>query len=166
MHSRLLLVPLLVFSSLRFGVAQRAAKDAVSNPPRLDTILPEAHSQTNKLLTDMAVSEPGMPLGPPAVLRGYEVGMNLVVQKMSTEFENILQAQHAKEISREQAEFLLQERYQAAMMQFQVLAALHEALAQDIALAEEQNDRPRIGTNPDSQVVVQLPIPEPSPRCK
>ena len=50
-------------------------------------------------------------------------------------------------------------------MQFQVLAALHEALAQDIALAEEQNNRPGMGTNPDSQVIEQLPIPEPSPSC-
>ena len=37
--------------------------------------------------------------------------MNLVVQKMSAEFDNILQAQHAREIPREKAEFLLQERY-------------------------------------------------------
>ena len=90
--------------------------------------------------------------------------MSLVAQRMSAEFDNILQAQRAKQISREQTEFLLQESYQQAMMQFQVLAALHEALAQDIALAEEQNNRPDVETNPASPVVVHLPIPEPSPR--
>lgn len=167
MH-RLILVSLLLFSSLCFGAAQRMPKDTVSNPPRVDKILSETDSQNNNLLNDMAASKPQTPLGPPDVLKGYEFGMNLIVEKMSAEFSNILQAQQAKEISREQAEYLLRERYQTAMMQFQVLGALHEALAQDMALAEEQEQEKRlgVGTNPDSHVVVQLPVPDSSPRCK
>ena len=69
MHSRLILVPLLVFSSLRFGVARSAVKDTISNPPRLDKILPETDRQTNKPLADLAVSKPEMPLGPPICSR-------------------------------------------------------------------------------------------------
>jgi hypothetical protein len=61
-----------------------------------------------------------MPLGPQDVLKSYEIALSLVADKTSNDFAVIVQAQQANQITREQAEYLLQQRYQVAMMQYQV----------------------------------------------
>ena len=48
-----------------------------------------------------------------------------------------MQAEQLNQITREQAEYLLQQRYQVAMMQYQVLSALHDVLKHDIDEAAE-----------------------------
>ena len=73
-----------------------------------------------------------MPLGPQDVLKSYEIAMSMVAEKASTDFSAILQAQQTNQIAREQAEYLLQQRYQLAMMQYQVLSALHDVVKHDI----------------------------------
>jgi hypothetical protein len=85
--------------------------------------------------------KPEMPLGPQDVLKSYEIGMSLVADKTSADFSVIVQAQQTNQISREQAEYLLQQRYQMAIMQYQVLSALHDVLKHDIDEAAGQQAR-------------------------
>ena len=84
------------------------------------------------------VLQPEMPMGPQDVLKSYEVAMSLVADKTSSDFAVIVQAQQANQIIRERAEHLLQQRYQTAMMQYQVLSALHDVLQHDVDEAAQQ----------------------------
>ena len=99
-----------------------------------------------------------MPLGPQDVLKSYEIGMSLVADKTSADFSVIVQAQQTNQITREQAEYLLQQRYQMAMMQYQVLSALHDVLKHDIDEAAGQQTRQSLkATSSDTVLVVPFP---------
>ena len=102
--------------------------------------------------------KPEMPLGPQDVLKSYEVAMSIVADKTSADFSGIVQAQQANQITREQAEYLLQQRYQVAMMQYQVLSALHDVLKHDIDQATLQSKRSLKAAGSDEVLVVPLPI--------
>jgi hypothetical protein len=66
-----------------------------------------------------------------------------------------VQAQQTNQIAREQAEYLLQQRYQMAMMQYQVLSALHDVLKHDIDEAAGQQARRSLrATSSDTVLVV------------
>jgi hypothetical protein len=69
-----------------------------------------------------------------------------------------VQAQQTNQITREQAEYLLQQRYQIAMMQYQVLSALHDVLKHDIEEATLQSKRSFKAANSDEVLVVPLPV--------
>jgi|SRR5215471_13406308 len=97
-----------------------------------------------------------MPLGPQDVLKSYEIAMSLLADKTSTDFSVIVQAQQTNQITREQAEYLLQQRYQTAMMQYQVLSALHDVLKHDIEEANREARRALKATNSDTVLVVPL----------
>ena len=97
--------------------------------------------QSNPVLSDLVSFQPEMPLGPQDVLKSYEIAMSLVADKTSADFSVIVQAQQTNQITREQAEYLLQQRYQMAMMQYQVLSALHDVLKHDIDEAAGQQAR-------------------------
>jgi hypothetical protein len=81
--------------------------------------------------------------------------MSLVVEKTSADFSVIVQAQQANQITREQADYLLQQRYQVAMMQYQVLRGLHDVLKHDIDEAAGQQARQSLkATSSDTVLVV------------
>ena len=72
----------------------------------------------------------------------------------SADLIGIMQANRANQITRAEAEYLIQERYQVAMMQHEVLSALHDGLEHDLA---QIPTRPgRFGSS-DTAVVVQPP---------
>jgi LTXXQ motif family protein len=71
--------------------------------------------------------------GPRDVLGDYEADMTGISTRLSMELESIWHAVKSGELTREQGENISSERYQVAMMQFQVLSALHAMLEQDIA---------------------------------
>jgi hypothetical protein len=78
-----------------------------------------------------------------------------VVEKTSADFSVIVQAQQANQITREQADYLLQQRYQVAMMQYQVLRGLHDVLKHDIDEAAGQQARQSLkATSSDTVLVV------------
>jgi hypothetical protein len=87
----------------------------------------------------------------------------LISQTFSAEMVLIRQAVHQGQITREESDYLMQQGFQIAMMQYQVLSALHDALAFELS---------RTPVPPHSQVseadttiVVQPPfsvIPAPS----
>jgi hypothetical protein len=68
-----------------------------------------------------------------------------------------VQAQKANQITREQAEYLLQQIYQTALMQYQVLSALHDVLKRDIDEASQQGTRSLKTSSANTVLVVPFP---------
>ena len=128
-------------------------------PPRLKKILANTASQPNGELASALATKPEIPLGPLDALKEYENEMTVIAQRMSAEMANISQAQQANQITREQAEYLIQERYQVAMMQFQTLSALHDALGRDVAQTSAAAKHSNTTAEPDAAVVVEPPFP-------
>jgi hypothetical protein len=93
-------------------------------------------------------------MGPVDVLKAYEDGMTLVAQRLSDELISISRANLANQITRDEAEHLILDRYQVAMMQHAVLNALHHSLEHDVAQAARRYD----GVSPpDIPVFVEPP---------
>jgi hypothetical protein len=161
MKSRLIIVAvclLVVMSHVAVAQTPRASRAiATAESPSLPhTVTTASHS--DEVIKRLSVSQPPLPLGPVDVLRAYEDGMTLIAQRLSAELTSISQANRVNQITRDEADYLIQDRYQVAMMQRQVLSALHDSLQHDLAQAEKQPDR-------DSQsdtavVVVRLPLAE------
>jgi hypothetical protein len=80
-----------------------------------------------------------------------------LADRASADFSVIVQAQQANQITREQAEYLLQQRYEVAMMQYQVLSALHDVLKHDIDEASQQEKHAVKTTKSDTVLVVPFP---------
>ena len=125
-------------------------------PPSLQRILAKA-DHTDDPLASIFRLNPELPLGPIDVLHGYESEMTLIAQRMSTELASVSQALQSNQITRDQAEYLIQERYQVAMMQHQVLSALHDSLEYDLARATPIARRPPIAHDSDTAVIVAPP---------
>src|SRR5690348_17196606 len=83
-----------------------------------------------------------------------EPGMTLIAQRLSADLISISQANIARQITRDVAEYLILERYQVAMMQHEVISALHDSLEHDVA---QTPIRPSRGRCSDTAVVVQPP---------
>ena len=148
------------------ALAQKAPKVADVEPPPLEKVLASAKTPNNPQLAELTAIKPVLPLGPTDVLKEYEHGMELIAQGMSADFVDISRAQEANQVTREQAEYLIGERYQIAMMQYQVLSALHDALERDVAQEATRAKRARGSAGPDTAVVVVLPSSTPSSEAK
>jgi hypothetical protein len=146
--------------------AQTTRKGVDVEPPRVEKILANSTSQPNEVLADLVAIKPEIPLGPLDVLKEYERDMVLVTQRMSAEVGSISQAAQTNQITREQAEYLIGQRYQVAMMQFQILSALHDALGRDMAQDAALAKRSREVRDSDTAVVVEMPSAGPSVGCK
>ena len=121
--------------------------------------------QSYPVLSDLIAFKPEMPLGPQDVLKSYEIAMSMVTDKASADLSVIVQAQQANQISREQAEYLLQQSYQMAMMQYQVLSALHDVLKHDIdEAAGRQATQSLKSTSSETVLVVPFPGSVPASR--
>ena len=137
----------------------RTAKaQADVEPPRVENILATTSGPSYMVLTNFVAINPVTPLGPRDVLKQYEREMTLIAQRVSIEMASISQAQEANLVTREQAEYLIQETYQAAMMQFQTVIALHDALGVEITRVEALDKRPAAAGGPDTTLVIQPPF--------
>jgi hypothetical protein len=145
--------------------AQRARQSTDVAPP-LEKIIAYAKSSDSVQLAELVEITPELPLGPADVLKEYAQAMALIAQEMSAEVANISRAEDANQITREQAEFLIEERYQVAMMQYQVFSALHDTLEHEIGLEATRVKRVGAGSGPDTDVVVVLPSSAPSVQAK
>jgi hypothetical protein len=124
-------------------------------PPRIPVVsdannLPDS---VRGLLTMSAVA----PRGPSDVLRGYEDDMRAVSARFANELAIISKTFTERQITREAAEHISEERYLVAMMQFELLSAWHAQLEQEV---ERDENSPK---NPDSTrqsgvAVVELPF--------
>jgi hypothetical protein len=156
MTSRFIVVAFcaLVFAPRVVGQTLREprANAVVESPPILP---PEAFantSQTDEVIERLLAFQPAIPLGPVDVLKSYEDAMAMIAQRLSAELTSISQAHRANQITRDQAEYLIQNRYQVAMMQHDVLSALHDGLEEDIARAAKL---PASFGEPDTATVAQ-----------
>ena len=111
-------------------------------------------SRPDGVIARVLAFQPTIPLGPVDVLKAYEDGMTLIAQQLSADLISISQANIARQITRDEAEYLILERYQVAMMQHEVLSALHDSLEHEVA---QTPIRPSRSRSPDTAVVVQLP---------
>jgi len=146
------------------AVAQPKKKIAV-DAPRPEGILAGTSMQSNPVLSDLNALKPEMPLGPQDILKSYEIAMSMVADKTSADFSLIVQAQQTNQITREQAEYLLLQSYQTAMMQYQVLSALHDVLKHDIDEAVRQQARQSLKTT-SSDTVLMVPFPGSAPASR
>ena len=158
MKSRQILIAIVVLATMWHSAAAQAKKknNQVEAPP-LESILAGSSMQSNPVVSDSIAFKPEMPMGPQDVLKSYEIAMSLVADKTSSDFAVIVQAQQANQITRERAEYLLQQRYQVAMMQYQVLSALHDVLRHDIDEATQQAKSSLKTTSSDTVLMVPFP---------
>ena len=166
MKFRQILIAILILATMwHAAAAQPKRKKTQMEAPPLEKVLADTnYSQSNTVLSDLIAVKPEMPLGPQDVLKSYEIAMSLVADKASTDFLVIVQVQQANQITRGQAEYLLQQRYQTAMMQYQVLSALHDVLKHDIDEANQEARRTFKAANSDTVLVVPLPGSSPGGR--
>jgi hypothetical protein len=159
MRTRQILLTTVILATVwHVAAAQPKKKNIQADAPPPENILVGTSIQSNSALSDLIALKPEMPLGPQDILKSYEIGMNMVAEKTSAEFFVIVQAQQANQITRQQAEYLLQQSYQMAMMQYQVLNALHDVLKHDIDQAAGQQARQSLkATNSDTALVVPFP---------
>lgn len=140
------------------AAAQPKRKTAHIDAPPLERGLFDSSMQSNAVLSDLIALKPEMPLGPQDVLKSYQIAMSMVADKTSADFSLIVRVQQTNQITREQAEYLLQQSYQTAMMQYQLLSALHDVLKHDIDEAAGQQPRQSLKTT-DSDTVLVVPFP-------
>jgi hypothetical protein len=148
------------------ALAQATRKSQDAEPPPLEKILAHAQSPASAQLAELIVIKPELPLGPTDVLQEYREAMAFIAQSMSADVTNITHAQEANQISREQAEHLIGERYQTAMMQYQVFSALHDMLEHDVAQEATRTERMHRTSESDTAVVVPVPSLRPSAEAK
>lgn len=96
------------------------------------TIAP-ASADNACVLATLAANTPVIPRGPRDLLRDYELQMASIATQLSMDLGVISNAVGTGQITREQGEYVVGERYQVAMMQFQLFGALHAMLEADIA---------------------------------
>jgi len=166
MKSRQILIAILILATVWHSAAAQPKKRSIPvEAPPVESILGGTSLQSNPVLSDLIALKPEMPLGPQDVLKSYEIAMNMVADKTSADFSVIVQAQQANQITREQAEYLLQQSYQLAMMQYQVLSALHDVLKHDIDEASGQRARQSLKTT-SSDTVLMVPFPGSAPASR
>jgi len=143
MKSQLMVVALwaLVFMPHVAAAQKPHATVAPVVPPSLPLHDLADVSQPAGTIARVLTVQPPIPLGPVDVLKGYEDGMTLIAQRLSAELISISQANLARQITRDEAEYLILERYQVAMMQHQVLSALHDSLEHDLAQTQKRPSR-------------------------
>ena len=154
MKSRQILISTVMLATLLHTAAAQPKKKIEIDAPRPERIL----ASSNSVLPNLIALKPQMPLGPQDLLKSYEIAMSMLTDKTSADFSVIVQAQKTNQITREQAEYLLQQSYQMAVMQYQVLSALHEVLKHDIDEAAGQQARQSLKTT-DSDTVLVVPFP-------
>jgi hypothetical protein len=136
--SALVFVPLVVGQTPRVHRANASAEAPPNLPPQV--------------IERLLAFQPAIPLGPVDVLKSYENEMAMIAQRLAVELTSISQAHRANQITADHAEYLIQDRYQVAMMQHEVLSALHDGLEEDIARAAKPPDS--FG-EPDKGIVAQ-----------
>jgi Spy/CpxP family protein refolding chaperone len=112
-----------------FTAVQRKHTD--DEPPHV-TIAPASVDNAH-VLAHLVANTPSIPRGPRDLLRDYELEMASIAAQLSMDLGVISNAVGTGQITREQGEYVVGERYQVAMMQFQLFGALHAMLEADIA---------------------------------
>lgn len=139
---------------LTFQVPATAGDDSDAPPPQIKVVTDS--TRLPRALASVFVENPTPPRGPNDLLRDYEAEMEAISRRFANELGAISQALQYGQISRERAEETSSERYQVAMMQFQLFSALHAMLEHDIdrSTTQQQWKSPQ----QDETAVVALPF--------
>ena len=157
MKSRQVVTSMVMLATLWHTAAAQPKKKKIPTDAPPPASIVATTSTSNAELPNLAALKPQIPLGPQDVLKSYEIAMGLLADKTSSDFAVIVQAQQTNQITREQAEYLLQQRYQVAMMQYQVLSALHDVLKHDLDEATQPSKRTLKAASSDEALVVPWP---------
>ncbi len=158
MKGRLLVVLPILFITVPFAFSQKVStRNRTVEPPQIQTAVDQSGKDASGAVADVLAIEPQMPRGPMEILREYESQMTMISQTFSAEMAVISQAVRQGQITREQADYLIQQRFQIAMMQYEVVNGLHDALAFD--LSRTPVSRQAQASDSDTTVVVQPPFP-------
>lgn len=145
---------MIAISGQSFAEVPRPGNNAQSLP----LITTSEPSVASNALTNVLAAPSAAPRGPQELLQDYETGMTFITQQFSAKIAAIAGAVQRGELSREQGENISAEQYEIAQMQFDLLSALHEMLAQDLARATAA---PQSATKPSQEneiVMVALPF--------
>jgi|SRR5215469_7678862 len=159
MKSRQIVISVLIIATMWQTAAARdkKTKTQIEAPPIERLLTGTDYPQSNNALSELIALTPAMPLGPQDILKSYELAMSLVADRTANNFAFIVQAQQTNQITREQAESLLQQQYQTAMMQYQVLSALHDILQHDL---DEATQKARASLKIESaNTILTVPLP-------
>jgi hypothetical protein len=129
--------------------------DADLRAPAMQTYL--TTTENDEVLSEVLQVEPEIPRGPQDVLADYETGMAGIANRVSEELGEISEAVGNGELSSTQGEYLARERYQIAMMQYQLLSAVHAILEEAVEQASTAT-KPAELRSSDQTLVVPLPF--------
>jgi len=159
--------PILAFAfflaASSFVLGQRVhSRGKTAEPPVPPQVLLKANSPADETLREILAITPDLPRGPQELLQEYRNQMTLVSQALSADLSVISQAVQSGQIKRADAEYLIQQRYQLALMQYEVFSALHDSLEYEAIQTAAAAAHPQKSCRPDAVVVVQGP---PSRSC-
>jgi len=132
--------------------SQHAKTDGTLEPPPLPSPVAATRLTNDEVISSLLAVQAEIPRGPGDVLKGYENAMTVIAERISAELANISAAVRLGHITRDQADYLTQQTYQLAVMQYQVLSTLHDSLAHDMARASIRS-RPSL-TEPESDTTL------------
>ncbi|MBV8052441.1 MAG: hypothetical protein JOZ80_14725 [Acidobacteriaceae bacterium] len=158
MKSRLIFISIFLLATTAFAVDApgRSSADAVAPVLEQRVLVGSNNNVANDTVTAIVTVAPEIPRGPVEMLQDYRNQMTLTAQTLSSDLSRISLALRSGQITRAQAEYLIQQTAQLAAMQYQVFSALYDALAYEVAqvAAEAQ---PQLAPDSDSTVVVRVP---------
>lgn len=153
-----ILVSAFLLAASSFVLGQRVTSGANRvEPPAPQQVLFKTNGQGDKTIADILAITPDIPRGPQELLQEYRDQLTLVSQALSVELAVISQAVNSGQIKRSDAEYLIQQRYELALMQYEVFTALHDNLEHEVARTADAAARPQRSCRPDAVVVVQGP---------
>ncbi|SRR5208337_1083420 len=155
MKNTLSLITIIVLSLITGTQISRAANNSASTDLRQSAPKLEISAQDSAdALRNLVAVSPETPRGPREILADYESEMANITRRMTGELGAISQAVADRQLTRDQGEHLARERYQVAMMQFQLLSTWHAILEQEVARAAAA--QPNL--SPAAQALV-VPLP-------
>jgi len=153
-----LLVSACLLAASSFVLGQRLTSIANRvEPPAPQQVLLKTNSQEDKTIADILAVTPDLPRGPQESLQEYRDQLTLISQALSAELAVISQAVRSGQIKREDGEYLIQQRYQLALMQYDVFTALHDNLESEVVRTADTAAHAQASCRPDAVVVAQGP---------
>jgi hypothetical protein len=149
---------LLAASSFVLGQRVTSGANRVESPAPQQVLL-KTNGQEDKTIADILAVTPDLPRGPQELLQEYRDQLTLVSQALSAELVVISKAVQSGQIKRADAEYLIQQRYELALMQYEVFTALHDNLEYEVVQTADAAVPPQRSCRADAVVVVQGPPP-------
>ena len=153
-----ILVSAFLLAASSFVLGQRVNSGANRvEPPAPSPVSLKTNGQGDKTIAGILAITPDIPRGPQELLQEYRGQLTLVSQALSAELAVISKAVQSGQIKRADAEYLIQRRYQLALMQYEVFTALHDSLEYEVVQTADAAVHLQRSCRPDAVVVVQGP---------